>query len=382
MPFSDWDSYQDLLRGLHAAASQWGGAKDFAQFDENVRRDCADLVGGEYGYDGLCKRLEESGDYGGGKDQLFAHLRIVALAAPAAEFGLGPEWKGYWISKNLDGGEVYSDNRYAAPSAWPPAEIPVQAAALTYDEETGLMYDAANWYLRDGKTIVWPDEQNPAAFRDGAGNTYLHGELQAQAKADPAAQQFDKETGRWRRRNEPDGEFEYYHSNDGVWERSRQNLWHRYHQDAAQWLPYDEPSQTWLYQGEWHSYDDVTTLARPGPASPVPVSPAEPVSPAGPAAGDAGPAGEPGPAASDARPAGESSPAAGDQAPDEEEEDEDEQILTAMADSVDAAITKIRDLGVSEDEVSDEDIIAMFEQRAEEMLSSELPELGQLLSKD
>jgi hypothetical protein len=338
--FDDWDSYQDLLDKLLAAAAQWSDAKNLEQFDENIRKNCSELVGGDRGHDALCARLDASGDYSGDKDLLFAHVRIVALAKAAADFGLGPEWAGYWISRDLAGGEVYADSRYAPPSAWSPVEVPTQAAALAYDEETGLMYDATNWYLRDGKTIVWPDETDPTTFKDKDGNAYVRGELQTEAApADLTEQHFDKETGRWRRWRDEDGEFEHYHNDDGVWERGRDGLWHRFHDDARQWLPYDEPSETWLYQDQWLGYDEVT--------------------------GSTAPTTDTGPTESAA-----------------EAPDTDDQILTSMATNLQAAIEAVRGMGVSEEDVSDEEIFMLFEQRTEEMLAAELPEFRELIESD
>jgi hypothetical protein len=78
------------------------------------------------------------------------------------------------------------------------------------------------------------------------------------SEPDPHAQQLDPESGRWRRWHAEDGEYEHYSEDDGVWERARDGRWHRYHEAAGQWLPYDGPSQTWLYRNAWLSYAEVT----------------------------------------------------------------------------------------------------------------------------
>lgn len=209
MSFADWDSYADLLGRLAAAESLWGTATNFAQFDEKIRLSCPELVNGSGGYDELRTRLVESGDHDD-RDLLFEHLRIAALARPAQDYGFGPEWAGYWISKDGKGNEVCADNRGAPPSSWSAVEVPAQDAATAPD-------------LRE--------------------------------------QHFDAAKGRWRRWNDTDNEFEHYHNDDGIWERERAGSWHRFHDGAGQWLRYDEPSTTWLHQGRWLRHDEITAPA-------------------------------------------------------------------------------------------------------------------------
>lgn len=332
MSFNGWNSFGDLFEKLAAAFPHWSGAATFEEFDELVRGNCASLVGDEGGYDDLLARLEASGAHGGDRDLLFEHVRTAALAIPAAQYaGLGPEWAGFWISRKLRGEEIYASSRYASPPEWALLEISVQAATLQYDEETGLMYDATQWYLRDGETVVWPHDAQPGAFRDSNGNVYVHGELQAGAAPDLSAQHFDTESGRWRRFLADDNEFEYYHTVDGVWERRREQLWYRLHAGVGRWLPYDEPSRTWLDQGQWRSEEQV---GRP------------------------------------------ETPDAGDEA---EPADADEQVYTDIVKGIDDVVNAVRALGISAERVTDEELAALFVHRAEEMLIEEVPEYRELI---
>jgi hypothetical protein len=281
MAFTDWDSYVTLLDAMYEQRGQWDSAGGFAEFDRLVRQNCGGLVGGEgnaevgvYGYDGLASRLGE--EFGGDNELVFEQIRLAALARPAAEYGLGEQWRGYVISTRPDGGEVYAETRFAEPSGWAKIEVAALSLALAYDEETGLMYDATDWYLRDGRTKVWPDPATPGGYTDGAGNLYIRGELQAPAAAaDPAQPHFDTAAGRWRRRS-ADGEFEHYHDGDGVWERRRDQYWYRYHSDRFGWLAYDGPSMTWLDpttgNTTWRGHDEV---GQPPAGAPSPA--AEPV---------------------------------------------------------------------------------------------------------
>jgi hypothetical protein len=222
MAFSDWDSYTALLNGLAAAKSNWSDATDFAGFDEKVRKSCPALVPNSGGYDDLLTRLDDSGDYGN-KDALFGHLRIVILAEVANEQELGADWAGYWISKDRGGGRIYAGSRAATVSSW----ASMDAAADVEPAVSG----------------VAPE------------------------------QEFDQESGRWRRRS-ADGEFEFYHDGDGVWERVRDNRWSRHHDGAKKWLPYDKPSGTWLYENAWVPYERVGAPPAAGTAEPGSTLPA------------------------------------------------------------------------------------------------------------
>lgn len=281
MSFTDWDLFEDLFAGLRRDGEQWVAATTFVAFDESVRRGCPALVDGNRGYAELVARLEGSGDYAGREELLFEHLRMITLAAPAQSYGLGKEWHGYWVSKDVNGADVYASDRYAPADAWSPVELSLHAAALQYDEEQGLMYHAMEqqWYLRDGRTPVWPDESRPGGYVDSEGNFYLRGELQADSLEDLREQHFDVESGRWRRFVAQDGEFEYHHTADGVWERWREEQWYRFHDDAGLWLPYHEPSATWLDRNQWRPYEEVGTPYPPVPRSPDP-APADAADPA------------------------------------------------------------------------------------------------------
>jgi hypothetical protein len=258
MAFQGWSDYVDLLDELRARGATWSGAVTFAEFDSLIRIQCADLVRADdqHGYDALVDALDA--DFTD-RDQLYEQLRICALARTAAEAGLnGAEWTGYHVSARLDGIQVYAAGRFAATSDWVPLEVSVQALTLVYDDETGLMYDAEHWYLADGQTEVWADSDG---FRDAQGNRYVKGVLQSDSATDLRQTHFDAATNRWRQWHEADGEFEYYHNVDGVWERSRNDLWYRRYDDRLGWLPYDEASQTWLDpttpSPTWRPHDDV-----------------------------------------------------------------------------------------------------------------------------
>jgi hypothetical protein len=267
MPFTNWDPYLPLLDSMAEQRSAWESAADFASFDAAVRQNCPGLLGGEdtdlgaYGYESLTQELQAAL---GNPNLVFAQIKLVALASPAAALGLGPEWQGYFIGNGVDGREMYAPDRFADPSGWAPVEVGAKALSLTHDAETGLMYDSEHWYLADGKTIVTEDPDQPGAFKDSAGNVYIKGELQQAMAPAPGEQQFDAQTGRWRRAGQ-DGEFEYYHADDGVWERSRQvgpsTMWHRYHGERFGWLPYDQASGKWLdpttQNTAWRGYEEV-----------------------------------------------------------------------------------------------------------------------------
>ena len=219
MAFSDWDSYTGLLDRLADAESNWSDAGSFAEFDASVRQSCAELVPNPGGYDELVTSLDASGDYAN-HDKLFEHLRIVILAAAADVAELGEDWAGYWVSRDGNDAGIYAESRTAPASAWAAFADPAT------DDSAGL---------------------------DEAG-----------AEADPHAQQFDEDFGRWRRWSD-DGEYEYYQDDDAVWERPQGELWSRYHDDAQEWLPYDRPSQTWLHENAWVAYDQVGALDNAAP---------------------------------------------------------------------------------------------------------------------
>lgn len=214
MAFSDWDSYPNLLDRLAGEHTSWADATDFASFDEKVRQRCASLVPDAGGYQELVTKLNESGDYDT-EDELFEHLRIVLFAAPADVADLGEDWAGYWVSRNDDDIPIYAESRTASTDAW-------TVLVAEDEEETDETLEAV--------------AAEPQDLRE---------------------QHFDDESGRWRRWSESDSEFEYYHDEDAVWERTRDDLWCRYHDGAGEWLPYDGPSDTWLYQDAWVAYDRI-----------------------------------------------------------------------------------------------------------------------------
>jgi hypothetical protein len=156
---------------------------------------------------------------------------------------------------------------------------------------------------------------------------------------DAAEQQFDEATGRWRRYVDQDGEYEYHHTADDVWERSRDGLWHRFHDGAGRWLPYDEPSGTWLDGDDWRPFAEVGTAATAPEATP-----------------DTAPEVPPDGAADE--------PSAGDV------------VVAAMAKEYEAVVAGVRDMGVTQDELSDDEIFELFGQRAGQLLAEQVPDMG------
>lgn len=274
MTFSDWDHYTDLLDKMRIQRSVWDAATHFEDFIAAVRYGCPELLGtegysavGEHGLDALVAALEaELRD----PEPVFAQIRISALARPAEELGLGPEWADYLVSERLDGAsaqEVYSTDRFAEPSDWELVEVSTRALALEYDESLGLMRAGdGSLYLRDGVTPVWPHPDRQGAFVDEDGNVYVNGELAADTVEDPRVQHFDPDSGRWRRWSDQGGEYEYYHDADGVWERIREGCY-RHHGDRFGWIRYDHGSDTWLDPTtpvpQWRAHDEIGTPPAP-----------------------------------------------------------------------------------------------------------------------
>lgn len=286
MAFSDWGPFEKLVDDLAPACA---GATSFESFDSTVRGGRADLVDGEYGYDALISRLTDAGDYAG-VDVLFEHLRLVALAVPAERYDMGQEWAGLWISADHQGARVCAGERFATLAEWA-----------------------------------------PLPFGDG--------EQQATGTA-PTEQQLDEATGRWRRYAEQDDEYEYHHTADDVWERSRDGLWHRFHDGAGRWLAYDEPSRTWLDGDQWRPFEQVGTAATAPAATP---GTAPEVTP-------------------DAEPSDD--PSAGDV------------VVTAMATEFETVVAGVRDMGITQDELSDDEIFELFGQRAGQLLAEQVPDMG------
>jgi hypothetical protein len=309
MAFSNWDTYRQLLEKLTERRADWSKSKTYADFDEAIRARCSEIAAltnadGVLEYDSLLGELTK--EFVDDKDLVYEQLKLVALAIPAEDRGLGPEWHGYFVSERANGEEVYATDRFAIPSSWEKVEVSIAALALTYDEDTGLMYLGDDWFLKDGVTQVWEDPEVPGEFYDREENRYIHGVLQADTVQDLRQSHFDEETNRWRRWVDLDGEFEYYHQEDGVWERLHNGawerlhdvagtaLWHRYHSDQFGWVPYDTDSTSWLdpvtQYTVWRGYTEVgTPLPQPLAAEPVVVEPAvvepavaEPAPPAAP----------------------------------------------------------------------------------------------------
>jgi hypothetical protein len=337
-------SYEELLNKLRDERSSWDSKETFAE--------CRSAISGISDadpalYDALEQELREY--YGGDEDRMLGQLRLSILAWPASDYGLtGAEWADYFISERAGGEEVYALDRFAEPQEWVKLEVSTQSLALTYDRDTGLMYDAENWYLPDGQTVVTLDVSNPELSTDAAGNSYLKGVLQAPTVTDLRKTHFDQEQQRWRRWSDAGGEFEYYHNEDGEWERLRpddngNDQWYRYHSAQQGWLRYDRVSDYWLdpQQNQWCKHGDIGAAVTP--------------------------------------PASDTRTAVGDQVP--EDDEFDEMISSSLESGVIATIEAIREAGVSEDELSDEEIAALFEASVEEMAAAEIPELQQMLGE-
>lgn len=151
---------------------------------------------------------------------------------------------------------------------------------------------------------------------------------QRATEADPTEQQLDEATGRWRRFAEQDNEYEYHHTADDVWERTRDGLWHRFHDGVGRWLAYDEPSRAWLDGDQWRPFEEVGTAET----------------------------------ASDTAP--EDEPSAGDV------------VVAAMATEFEAVVAGVRDMGITQDELSDDEIFELFGQRAGQLLAEQVPDMG------
>jgi hypothetical protein len=264
---NDGASYEELLDKLRDARSSWDREETFAG--------CQEAIGGISGIDAAMfdELVEELRSYhSSDEDGMLRQLRLSALAWPAIDYGLkGAEWQDYFISELADGREVYATDRFADAGEWANLEVATQALALTYDPDTGLMYDEENWYLPDGKTRVTQDQNDPARSWDDEGNIYLRGVLQegAATVADLRQTHFDQETQRWRRWSDDAGEFEYYQNEDGVWEHLRGRdtdggyVWHRYHSAQYGWLRYNQRSEEWFDPGQaqWCTYERVGATA-------------------------------------------------------------------------------------------------------------------------
>ena len=236
MGITNWSDYGELLSGLREQRAHWDGAASFEAFDSSLRDKCPHLVGGgpgaagadEHGYEALLAEFRADGY----DDELtYQQIRLAALAVPATQlWGEGAGWDGFYVSELPGSRIVVCEHQYAPPESWREVE---QAAAV----------------LGDG--------QGEAAAPDRAdGRT---GESASQDAHEPALgeQVLDPEENRWMRRSPDDGQYEYFHNGDGVWERKHESQWFRYHADSQGWLRYDEGSRTWLYDNQWLTYEQV-----------------------------------------------------------------------------------------------------------------------------
>jgi hypothetical protein len=218
MPFTnDGPRYADLLDTLRQNHSSWASAQTLAE--------CQAAAGGISGVDAdtLSALVGElSSQYMGAEHAMLEQLRLSALAWPAVDYGLtGPEWQGYFVTETADGQQFYATDRCALTQEWTGMEISAESLALTYDEQTGLLYDEENWYLPDGKTKLTLDAADPATSTDADGNVYVRGVLQdgMGTVANLRDAHFDTGTRRWRRWSDDGAQFEYYNNQDGTWER-------------------------------------------------------------------------------------------------------------------------------------------------------------------
>lgn len=304
MAFSDWESYVLLLDELRDKRMSWDSASYYADFDKATTTNCAVLKEGDRGLDSLVTALRP--DYLGNDDLMYEQIKIAALARPAETLrGFGQDWKGYFVSERLNGAEVCSQSRYAAPADWEPVDDagglgeiaeepaglketevppapPPEPAPLTYDNDTGLWYDEHYWYLADGVTVVEP-VAGTDLFADSYGNRYARGVLYKEP--DLRQEHFDQQTGRTRRAY-GDGLFEYLHENGQDWERTvvvgGQSFWGRLHSDRHGWLAYDQAGGYWLdttiAPADWRPRGEVGLPVEPRiepPAEPTEVGVAE-----------------------------------------------------------------------------------------------------------
>jgi hypothetical protein len=188
----DWTDYADLLNELGSADASWARASNYDDFRAKLDADHAGLgPDGEHvpkGYESLLAGLmeENSGD----REKAYRVFRIIALAYQ------DPDDPGFVLSAD------FGDN---------PVRLPA-----------GQLYTA--------------DPDDKEAWR------LIQSERDEEF--DYSQDHFDSETGRWRHKA-GDGEFEYYHQNDDVWERQHDGRWHRLHSDGVGWVPYEHATGLW-----------------------------------------------------------------------------------------------------------------------------------------
>jgi hypothetical protein len=268
MPFTDNGAlYESVFDALRDNRDSWEGALTVAACDEAV----SNISGIDLEtYRALVAELR--GQHVGNEEQVLHQLRLSALAWPAADYGLtGQEWQGYFVTETAGGQQLYATDRYATATEWAELEVAAESLAMTYDEQTGLLYDDQGYYLPDGKTPVTLDGTDPASSRDAAGNLYHRGVLRdgAATVANLRESHFDTQTQRWRRWSDDGAQFEYYHNEDGAWERlNGTDLWHRYHSEEHGWQPYNSGT------GQWNDPRLNQVGAEPGVAAGQRVEPA------------------------------------------------------------------------------------------------------------
>jgi hypothetical protein len=183
----DWSAYVVLCDQMWDQHDAWYDAANLVELTERVTRSCSETAGA---YTALSTALAD----GRTEDEVALMLRFAALSRPAADYDMGADYAGWFVSEYPTGTQVCATERFAELSVWVPVNEPESTdttePALTYDEETGLYYDAENWYLPDQTTVVTPDPGSPDRFRDASGTVYVHGE----PWTEPALT-YDEQTG-------------------------------------------------------------------------------------------------------------------------------------------------------------------------------------------
>jgi hypothetical protein len=277
MAFTRWDSYVDLLDGMYRSRSEWDSARTIEDLTRYIRERCRALVGSgdpelgqysdvrEWGYASLLAELEpEFLD----PNVRFEQVRLAALARPARDHEMGPDWDGYYLSERTDGTKVYSDWRFAEPSHWHPvgessgtdpqeqaADLADEAATVSLPEEISSDPRQEHFDETTGRWRRLAEDNEYEYYHDTSG-------LWERVRAGQWCH-FDAVTGRWRRWVAEDNEYEYHDDTDDQWERARAGSWCRYHGNRFGWLAYDRPSMTWLDpttpQPQWRSHQEIGT---------------------------------------------------------------------------------------------------------------------------
>lgn len=179
MPSIDWNSYVGLFDRMWDKRGAWHGAANLVELQGFVEQSCGDAAGG---FTTLRAELAD----GRSDEEVMLLVRFAALSRPGKDYGMGADYTGWFVSEYPPGTLVCATERFAELSLWQPVagpeseseSVPVETASdgLTYDGETGLFYDAENWYLPDRVTVVTPDPDVAGRFRDAHGTVYVHGE--------------------------------------------------------------------------------------------------------------------------------------------------------------------------------------------------------------